>query len=119
MWTRSPDRVVAYQRQPIRRTYRWTLTLLPEGRNEPLPSPILFSVCHAVSSRLLVLRADIGQSILLPIGSDVFGRVEFRRIAGEVLHPQSLALPADEIVGELTAVGAQAVPDDQQRSSEA
>ena len=54
--------------------------------------------------------------MLLPIGPDVFDRVQFRRIAGELLHPQTLALPGDEIAGELTAVGAQAVPDDQQRS---
>ena len=35
-------------------------------------------------------------------------------IAGEILHPPTFTLPADEL--HLTAVDAQAVSDDQQRS---
>src|SRR5262245_11298648 len=54
--------------------------------------------------------------MLFPIGPDVFDRVQFRRIAGKVLHPQALALLGDEIAGKLAAVGGKPVPDKPQRS---
>ena len=54
--------------------------------------------------------------MLLPVGPDVLDRVQFRRIGGEVLDPQSLALPGNKIASELVFVGGPAVPDDPQRS---
>ena len=54
--------------------------------------------------------------MLLPIGPDVLDRIQFRRIVGEVLDPQSLALRVNKIASELAFVGGPAVPDDPQRS---
>src|SRR5579883_2109700 len=54
--------------------------------------------------------------MLLPVGPNVFDRIQFRGVAGEVSHPQTLALLGDEVAGNLAAVGRQPVPDDQQRS---
>src|SRR5215471_8994029 len=54
--------------------------------------------------------------MLLPVGPNVFDRIQFRCVAWEVFHPQALALLGDEVAGNLAAVGRQPVPDDQQRS---
>ena len=54
--------------------------------------------------------------MLLPVAPNVLDRIQFRRIGGEVLHPQSPALFGKKIASELAFVGRQAVPDDQQRS---
>ena len=55
--------------------------------------------------------------MLLPIGPDVFDGVQFRRIAGEVLHPLTFALSADEIAPYYC--GRSGVSDDQQGSGNA
>ena len=54
--------------------------------------------------------------MLFPVSPDVFDRVQFRRVAGEVLHPQALTLLSDEIAGDLAAMGGEPIPDEQQRS---
>ena len=56
--------------------------------------------------------------MLFPVRPDVFDRVQFRRIAGKVFHPQALALRRNEVASELAAVRRQTIPDDQQGSDD-
>ena len=51
-----------------------------------------------------VLRAEVGQFVLLPVRPHVLGRIQFRRIAGKKLHPDAPALLADEFPGHAAAM---------------
>src|SRR5712691_2830569 len=61
-----------------------------------------------------VLRAEVGQLVLLPVRPQILDRIQFRRIAGKKLHPQAPALLSDELPGCAAAMTRQSIPDDQQ-----
>jgi hypothetical protein len=61
-----------------------------------------------------VLRAEVGQLVLLPVRPQVLDWIQLRRVAGKKLHPQSPTLLADELPSQAAAMAGESVPDDQQ-----
>ena len=60
------------------------------------------------------LRTKVRQLVLLPVRPQVLDRVQFWRISGEKLQPQTPSLLLDEVPHGAAAVAGQPVPDDQQ-----
>ena len=52
--------------------------------------------------------------MLFPVRPQVLDRIQFRRISGKKLHPQSPVLLANEIPGGAAAMARQSIPDDEQ-----
>jgi hypothetical protein len=61
-----------------------------------------------------ILRAEIGQFMLLPVTPEVFDRVEFRSISGQAFQFEPGALAGGPALDQAAAVRRKAVPDDQQ-----
>ena len=90
---------------------------MPEGADQRWTPPHATQGTAPVMTELReIARAEVGQFVMFPVAPDVLDRIQFRRIGGELLDPQSLALLGNKIASELAFVGGQAVPDDQQRS---
>src|SRR5579885_1962215 len=93
--------------------------LLPEGADETRPATHPFQrLPGGRVQRPVVFRADIWQRVLLPVAPDELDRVQFRRIARQVLHPQPLPLRGDELLGGPALVRRQPIPDDQQSAGD-
>jgi hypothetical protein len=63
-----------------------------------------------------VLRANIGQGVLLPVGPDVLDRIELRGITRQVFDAQPWAILMNEAARDLALVRRQPIPYDRQRS---
>src|SRR5579863_1529133 len=63
-----------------------------------------------------VLRANIGQGVLLPVGPDILDRVEFRSITRQIFDAQPWAILIDEVSRDLALVRRQPIPYEGQRS---
>src|SRR5437899_7635471 len=61
-----------------------------------------------------VLRAEIGDLVLLQVAPDVLDRVEFRSIGGKKLQPEAPSLLPHEVPHCAAAMDRQSIPDNQQ-----
>src|SRR6266545_7300221 len=65
-----------------------------------------------------VLRAEIGQLVLLQVAPDVLDRIELRGVAGEELDFDARMLAGEELPDQLTFVDVGSVPDHQQPAAD-
>jgi hypothetical protein len=52
-----------------------------------------------------VARAEVGQLVLFPVAPDVFQRIEFRRVGGQVCELDPTPLPGDILSDQPAAMG--------------
>ncbi len=61
-----------------------------------------------------VVRTEVRQLVMLPIGPDVLHRIEFRRVGGQVLKIDPASLTGDKLPHQPAAMGLRTIPDHQQ-----
>ena|SRR5450631_1080802 len=92
------------------------LSLLPERPDQGRTS--LHGAQAVARSALQVVEvrgAAVGELVVLEITPDVFGRIQFRGVGGQLLDLHSAVQRLQALANERRAMGSQSVPDDQQR----
>src|ERR1022692_4064934 len=92
------------------------LSLLPE-RPDQSRTPLhgAQAVARSALQVVEVRGAAVGELVVLEMTPDVFGRIQFRGVGGQLLDLHGAVQRLQVLAHERRAMGSQSVPDDQQR----
>src|SRR5271170_1061839 len=90
--------------------------LLPEGSDESWASLHGAQAVARCALQVVEVRgAAVGEFVVLEMTPDVFGRIQFGRVGGQLFDLNSAVQGFQVVAHERRAMGSQSVPDDQQR----